>query len=90
MKRLLAVALLLVSLPAWGDEGRFQIYDSADNPTMLLDKKTGVVWRNVRCDESSILVANCWQLMGFVGAITPLTIDSTINGMKQNPTAAKK
>ena len=41
---------------------RYTIINGNYDPTILLDKKTGLTWRNVNC-EGKEKIPNCWQLM---------------------------
>jgi hypothetical protein len=41
---------------------RYSIINGEYSPTILLDKKTGVTWRNINCDNKE-KVPNCWQMM---------------------------
>ena len=45
------------------DVGRYVIHHSSSGPTIMLDKKTGLTYRNIECDKT----LNCWQVMEFKG-----------------------
>jgi len=76
VKRLLLVLILLLFSPAWAHEGRYQIIDTSDSPTLLLDTEKGIVWRNVYCPttDGSRGVLGCWQLMEYDYA--PINLES--------------
>lgn len=45
-------------------DNRYEIIHGDLTPTILLDKRTGLTWRNEVCDDKQ-KVPNCWSIMDF-------------------------
>lgn len=76
MKQNFLIALgliLLVTLwiqyifPNYNEVDRYSVVSSNNMLTVLVDKKTGLTWRNTVCDETSG-VPGCWARMGTLNA----------------------
>ena len=47
----------------FAQSNRYAVVGGGGVPVMLLDQKSGLVWKNVECQKGG--PANCWQMMVF-------------------------
>lgn len=66
-------------------DGRYEIIHGDLTPTILLDKRTGLTWRNEICDEKQ-KVPNCWSIMDFEANY----IDTPIGEQKRRDEVVKQ
>ena len=59
---ILILTALCVQISAQNGKDRYDVVTSSNMLTILVDKKTGVTWRNCVCGEKSN-VPGCWERM---------------------------
>lgn len=70
MKEKILILILLIfilgatiaEITVKSSQNRYEVITGSNRMTVLLDKKTGVTWRNCVCDEKSN-VPGCWERM---------------------------
>ncbi len=74
----LLIASLWVQNANQNSNDRYSIVTGSNMLTIMIDKKTGLTWRNCICDEKN-LVPGCWEKMNIVN---PEPYNKTIGDAK--------